>query len=59
MDKDFNQWNEKKKKLHNRSDAPFFHKREMWWCSLGANIGSEQDGSGEEYYRPVLIVTGY
>lgn len=58
MDQDFDQWNERKKKLHNRTDAPFFHKREIWWCSLGINIGFEQDGSGENYYRPILILKG-
>lgn len=30
----------------------------MWWCSLGANIGFEQDGTGEDYQRPVLILRG-
>ena len=33
--------------------------REIWWCSLGLNIGSEQDGDGEEYQRPVLIFKGF
>ena len=58
MEKDFNIWNEKKKALHHRAGAPFFHEREIWWCSLGVNIGFEQDGSGDEYYRPVLVLKG-
>src|SRR3989338_4044361 len=58
MEKDFNKWNEKKKKIHHRAISPFFHEREIWWCSLGANIGFEQDGAGEEYNRPVLILKG-
>jgi mRNA-degrading endonuclease toxin of MazEF toxin-antitoxin module len=56
MQKDFDKWNEDKKKIHNRLDGPFFHDREIWWCSLGLNIGFEQDGSGESYYRPVLVL---
>ena len=56
MKKDFDGWNEQKKKTHERADAPFCHKRELWWCALGMNIGSEQDGSGNEYRRPVLIL---
>ena len=32
--------------------------RELWWCSLGVNVGFEQDGSGTEDSRPVLILTG-
>ncbi|WP_439372678.1 type II toxin-antitoxin system PemK/MazF family toxin [Bradyrhizobium sp. DASA03120] len=33
--------------------------RELWWCSLGVNIGFEQDGSGKKYDRPVLILRGF
>ena len=58
MAKNFDDWNEKKKKLDKRIDSPFFHEREVRWCSLGANIGAEQDGSGKNYYRPVLILRG-
>jgi mRNA interferase MazF len=58
MQKDFDKWNEQKKKTHGRTDAPFCHKRELWWCALGVNVGSEQDGSGDEYRRPVLILKG-
>ena len=28
----------------------------MWFCALGANIGFEQDGRGEGFLRPVLIL---
>ena len=58
MQKDFDKWNERKKKVHKRTEVPFFHSREIWWCALGVNIGFEQDGSGVEYYRPVLILKG-
>ena len=57
MKKDFDSWNEKKKKINNRHNPPFYHTRELWWCSLGVNVGFEQDGSGEEDSRPVLILT--
>jgi len=59
MDKDFNGWNEKKKILHIRKNVPFYHEREIWWCSLGANIGSEQDGTGRNFDRPIVIVRGF
>lgn len=58
MEKDFNKWNEEKKSIHGKSKAPFYHEREIWWCALGLNIGFEQDGSGKEYRRPVLILKG-
>ena len=44
--KEFDKWNELKKKLHN-SEKPkkfYFREREIWWCSLGLNIGFEEDG---------------
>jgi len=58
MKKDFTIWNEIKKKLHHNVDKKFYHTREVWWCALGANIGNEEDGSGEGYRRPVLILKG-
>ena len=58
MQKDFDSWNRKKKVIHNNDESKLYHMRELWWCSLGVNIGSEQDGSGENYDRPVLILKG-
>jgi len=58
MKKDFDKWNIKKKDLHCREKVPFYHEREIWWCSIGVNIGFEQDGSGDEFRRPVLILKG-
>jgi len=55
MEKDFDRWNEIKKSINDRENTPFFHEREVWWCSLGLNIGYEQDG-GEKFERPVLVV---
>lgn len=56
MEKDFDAWNERKKALHNLDDGKYFHEREVWWCSLGVNIGFEQDGTNELFERPVLVV---
>lgn len=53
---EFNSWNEKKQKTHNEKQRPFFHEQEVWFCSLGANIGFEQDGRGDDFLRPVLIL---
>ncbi len=58
MKKDFDGWNDLKKRTHELREAPFYHTREIWWCALGVNVGFEQDGSGEEYRRPVLILKG-
>ncbi|HEX8993883.1 MAG TPA: type II toxin-antitoxin system PemK/MazF family toxin, partial [Candidatus Paceibacterota bacterium] len=29
---------------------------DIWWCHLGINIGSEQDGKNDRFERPVLII---
>ena len=55
MQKDFDTWNTAKKKIHT-SRAPFAHAREIWWCSLGVNVGFEQDWTGSNYDRPAAIL---
>jgi len=54
--KDFDKWNELKKKLHIRNEEILFHEREIWWCSIGLNIGFEEDGKNRLFERPVLII---
>lgn len=58
MRKDFDGWNEEKKRTNDRTDVPFCHDRELWWCALGVNVGFEQDGSGDNFRRPVLVLKG-
>lgn len=53
--KDFDSWNNIKREINNNNKNKFFHEREVWWCSIGVNIGSEQDGKGNKYLRPVVI----
>ena len=56
QEKDFERWSEQKKKIHSHEKGVFFHEREIWWCSLGVNVGFEQDGTNELFERPVLII---
>ncbi len=58
MGKDFDEWNELKKKV-NGLKAHLYTVREIWWCQLGINIGTEQDGRGERYLRPVLVLVSF
>ena len=59
MQKDFDLWNKVKKNIHsNEKYLPLYHKRQIRWCRLGVNIGFEQDGTGKEFSRPVLILKG-
>lgn len=55
-DKDYIDWGIVKTSVHNEKERPFFHEREIWFCVLGENIGFEQDGRGETYLRPVVII---
>lgn len=55
MQKEFNLWNSKKKHIHSFSYRPFYQEREVWWASLGANIGDEEDGKNNGFERPILI----
>lgn len=59
MQKDFDAWNIQKKAINNSNKVHFFHEREVWWCSIGANIGFEEDGKGKAFFRPVLILKKY
>ncbi len=56
--KEFDRWNEKKKTADRRiSERNFYvYAREVWWCSVGVNIGSEIDGKNENFERPILVV---
>jgi mRNA interferase MazF len=56
MEKDFDTWNVYKKQIHKQERLVNFHEREIWWSSFGLNIGSEQDGRGDTFERPVLIL---
>lgn len=58
MKKDFKGWHAAKEKIHYQADDPsiYFRERDIWWCRLGANVGFEQDGKGESFSRPVLII---
>ncbi|OGL71919.1 hypothetical protein A3C09_04640 [Candidatus Uhrbacteria bacterium RIFCSPHIGHO2_02_FULL_47_44] len=55
--KNFDEWNLLKEKIELLNmQIPFFHEREVWWCSIGLNIGYEQDGKNALFERPVLIL---
>jgi mRNA interferase MazF len=58
MTKDFDAWNEVKKTVDRKIIGRdlYFHEREVWWCSLGLNVGVEYDGKNADFERPVLVV---
>jgi len=58
MQRDFDRWNNIKKKT-NAEHPRLYTVREMWWCRLGVNVGTEQDGKGDWYVRPCVILRGF
>lgn len=58
MSKDFDGWNEAKKKTDTEQPR-LYTVREIWWCRFGVNIGTEQNGKGALFLRPAIILRGF
>jgi len=56
--KDFDTWNTIKKDV-DAGKGKLYKQRDIWWCSLGVNVGFEQDGTGKSYERPVVVLRGF
>ena len=58
MEKDFDRWNELKKQLADDASSPpaFPKSGEVWMCTLGKNLGREQNGGSQDFSRPVLVI---
>ncbi len=56
MEKQFDTWNELKKSVDKREGLPSFKERDIWWCSIGLNVGHEENGKNAAFHRPVLVV---
>ncbi len=52
----FNIWNQQKQKLDANKRRLLFKEGEIWWCSLGINVGEEVFGKGKNFTRPVVIL---
>ncbi len=54
--KRFVQWIALKQRLHEAEPKPpLVTEREIWWASIGENVGSEINGKSELFSRPVII----
>ena len=56
MEKDFTEWHGVKQRIQDHNQHIFVAEREVRWCFWGLNVGSEVDGNGTRYSRPVLIL---
>jgi len=55
--KRFMEWIGLKEKLHNNAgQPPHVSESELWWFSIGENVGSEMNGKSVLFSRPGLIL---
>ena len=54
--KNFDRWNKKKKKIDYDTKNILPNKKQVWWLSIGLNVGVEEDGKNNNFERPVLVV---
>lgn len=59
MRKDFDGWNRYKKQIDIKNKVIYCHTREIWWSSLGINVGIETNGKNKNFERPVLVLKVY
>jgi len=55
-EKNYVDWMLVKAKINNFELRPDYKQRDIWWCSVGENIGYEEDGKNIFFNRPVLIL---
>ena len=54
--KNFDKWNKKKKELSHSIKNILPSKRQVWWLSIGLNVGAEEDGKNNNFERPILVI---
>lgn len=54
--KRYNVWTKLKRKIHACEPSAYCKPREVWWVSLGHNVGYEEDGKKDNFDRPVLVL---
>ena len=60
MFKNFPAWHARKQQIDNTAHSLRGYKeRDVWWVSVGHNVGFEEDGKGDSFSRPVLVVKGF
>lgn len=51
----FLEWIIIKKQINDYNRLPSIKEGEVWWCSVGQNVGVEINGKGKVFTRPVLV----
>ena len=55
-EKHFKKWIGLKENLHFNAKTPQILEGEVWWCSLGENVGIEINGKSARFTRPVVVM---
>ena len=56
MTNEYNKWNEVKKDTADEKCIRHFKEREIFYMKMGKNIGFEQNGKGDDFVRPAIIL---
>lgn len=56
MEEIFDKWNEVKKVVQNDEKIRLFKQRDIFFINMGQNVGFEQNGKGENFVRPIIIL---
>ncbi len=54
--KPFDAWNEKKKSIDAQEQRIGVKERDVLFIRMGLNVGYEQNGKGDEFLRPVVVI---
>ena len=55
-EKRFNEWNIVKSNIHYAGVFRDIKEGDVWWCSMGENVGVEINGKQEFFLRPILVL---
>ena len=55
MEKEFNNWNTVKQEIDNHEIKINIKEKNIYFLSIGQNVGTESYGKGEKFLRPVIV----
>lgn len=56
MNDNYDKWNTIKKETNKEKKYRNFKEKEIFYLKMGENIGFEQNGKGEDFVRPIIIL---
>ncbi len=57
--KRYDEWNKLKKETQEEKVFVGFKNRDIFYIKMGENIGFEQNGKGDNFVRPIVIIKGF